>query len=462
MSHFIDISNYLRAFAELNGLIEKESSKIYIIPESGDNMTITVKDRNKNNSVLPQDDNFHRWYRNLKSATGDTADTWLANMKMVQSQYGKSPDNIARMTPEEAYNFVLDIVKSMQNEGRSFSYIDTMIKSINDWIEFNGAKKTPGMKLSSESGQVAVVDKAPHIPQSIYKKDALLLLKEKSDGLLKTFGRDFVNEMRALETMLTEFDPAPDSMISSIDKKVNKGVEMDLGAYYLAAFSSTRDPDQALNVYRMTNSLMRYIALMDSFYETNDKESLQRASRLLDEITATSVGQMRYAIKLSIEKFWPFWMFENMIKQRILDGDSFAEKELRYFILFKSSDTPLLYCTLLDSHLETFNPNVAMVFHYNQALIDILDDYYDIEEDVQTQMPNIFMMAASGHFQFSLSEIDSENIRRLIMGGDTKNKILSLVEWLNKRLEEVALPAEYSFLNHITTDHIHTLKSTLV
>ena len=35
-----------------------------------------------------------------------------------------------------------------------------------------------------------------------------------------------------------------------------------------------------------------------------------------------------------------------------------------------------------------------LVLHYNQALLDIQDDWEDIEEDVQENMPNIFIMAA--------------------------------------------------------------------
>ncbi|MGI0012656.1 MAG: hypothetical protein ACREBU_04320 [Nitrososphaera sp.] len=433
-----------------------------------------IKDKSKDKTDL-QGDSLERWYENLKAENDVTANTWLVNMRMVHRLYGKSPTKIAKMKPEEAYNFVIDMIKSMQSDGRSFSYIDSMIKSIKDWLEFNGAKLTQEIKLPSESRQSVEIDSGTRLQQAefgkqsslgsefaLYKKDLLVLLKEKSESLLEANGTDFVNEMRHLETILTAFDPAPDSMIRSVDKMVNEGVEMDVGAYYLAAYSTTRELDISLKVYVLTNSLMRYIALMDSFYETGDNDSLQRANRLLEEVTFNSLGQMRYSIKLSIEKFWPFWMFEKMIKQRMLNGGAFSDKELRYFILFKSSDTPLLYCTILDSHLETFNPNVAMVFHYNQGLIDILDDYYDIEEDLRTRMPNIFILAASDNFQFSQLELDVENARRTIMGKETKDRIISLVDWLAGRLEEVALPSEYAYLRHITADHIHKLKSMIL
>ena len=41
-----------------------------------------------------------------------------------------------------------------------------------------------------------------------------------------------------------------------------------------------------------------------------------------------------------------------------------------------------------------FNENVSLVLHYNQALLDLLDDWQDIEEDVQEDMPNVFIMAS--------------------------------------------------------------------
>jgi hypothetical protein len=424
-------------------------------------------------SIIPVKPSINSWYLGLKKDDTFTANAWLSNLKLTQTLYGKSPGDLAEMKPEEAYNFVLQMVREMQNDGRSLSHIQDMIKSVSDWLEFNGSMETdtgvlrelPYSMTDEETSNLPsdrlMEQKQILAGKTIQDRDLFTLLAEKSETILDAHGLDFVNKLRDIENLLASIDPAPDTIIGSIDKSVNKGVEMDLGAYYLAAYSSSRDLSKSLLVYRLTNALMRYIALTDEFYETGDKVSLKRANILLQELNDKFTNQMRYTIKISIEKFWPFWMFENMMKQRMLDGESFGDKELRYFILMKSSDTPLLYCTILDGHLETFSPNVAMAFHYNQALIDILDDYYDIEEDIQSRMPNIFLMASNAYAP-SLDEQGNPGRTLLdVTKGNAKKKILSLVDWFAIRLGELALPVEYQFLRNVTGDHIHKLKNIL-
>ena len=63
---------------------------------------------------------------------------------------------------------------------------------------------------------------------------------------------------------------------------------------------------------------------------------------------------------------------------------------------------PLVYAKVLDAKLPSFNENVGLVLHCNQALLDIQDDWEDIEEDVQENMPNIFIMADC--WQYSVRE----------------------------------------------------------
>jgi len=430
---------------------------------------LTTSDSNSGGSFIHEDESLERWYSELKRKGEVDANSWLVNMMTLDRQYGKTPASIAHMTSEQAYNFVLEIVRSMKNEEKSFVQVESMIKCINDWLEFNQKTMKPNIEpLKTIMSSIDVQSKNPFLQGdeparmqqelSLEYKKLFAELKKKSDLLLEAHSFDFIRKMRDLERNLIQFDPSSDIILSSIDKRVNEGVQMDLGAYYLAAYSTTGDINKALTVYRLTNSLMRYIGLMDIFYETGDQDILQRAERLLEEVTARSHIYLRYSIKFSIERIWPFWKFENMIKQRLFEGGSFSDKELRYFILFKSSDTPFLYCSILDSYLDSFNPNVAVFFHYNQALIDILDDYFDFEEDFRNRMPNIFLMASSGDHAPPRFEVNSEEIKGILTRSEVKAKIAFLVNWLNKRLDEIILPSQYEFLRYITTDHVRKLE----
>ena len=95
-----------------------------------------------------------------------------------------------------------------------------------------------------------------------------------------------------------------------------------------------------------------------------------------------------------MKQFCTFWKFEQIIKRRILGGFTFSYNEIRHFNLFKSSDASTIYASVLDAKLPSFNENISLILHYNQAFLDLQDDWEDIVDDVQEDMPNVFVMAA--------------------------------------------------------------------
>ena len=96
-----------------------------------------------------------------------------------------------------------------------------------------------------------------------------------------------------------------------------------------------------------------------------------------------------YSIHYSLRQFSAFWKFEQIIKHRILKNYTFSYSEIRHFNLSKSSDASLSMRRFW-MQSDDFNENVTSVLHNNQALLDIQDDWEDIEDDVQEDMPNIF------------------------------------------------------------------------
>ena len=62
---------------------------------------------------------------------------------------------------------------------------------------------------------------------------------------------------------------------------------------------------------------------------------------------------LKYSIDLSLKQFWPFWKFEQILKSRIIEGNTFSYNEIRNFNLFKSSDASLIYARVLDAKLPT-------------------------------------------------------------------------------------------------------------
>jgi hypothetical protein len=195
----------------------------------------------------------------------------------------------------------------------------------------------------------------------------------------------FVEQMVSLSALLNSFDRNFNNSFPAIDENAQDPT------YFIAAYFDTKNIAEALWVYRIVRSLTRYILLSDRFYETGNNRYALLAKQvhksvnkeLLLQSSESNAQHLIYSIDYSLEQFSAFWKFEQIIKRRILNNRTFSYTELRHFNLSKSSDASLVYSKVLDAKLPSFNENVALVLHYNQALLDILDDWEDIEDDVQ-------------------------------------------------------------------------------
>ena len=206
----------------------------------------------------------------------------------------------------------------------------------------------------------------------------------------------FVEQMVSLSELLSSFDRNLDNNNNNSFPAIDENAQDP--TYFIAAYFDTKNIADALSVYRIVRSLTRYILLSDRFYETgNDRYALlaKQVHKSVNELLESErdAQYLIYSIDYSLGQFSAFWKFEQIIKRRILKNYTFSYTEIRHFNLSKSSDASLVYARVLDAKLPSFNENVALVLHYNQALLDILDDWEDIEDDVQEDMPNIFVMA---------------------------------------------------------------------
>jgi hypothetical protein len=291
--------------------------------------------------------------------------------------------------------------------------------------------------------------------EQILAKDMKQLLIGKSEALIIQ-NRGFAEGLDEIGGLLARFDPAPSPLLNAIDQK-----GQDFATYFLATYSETRDIEKSIFVYKSVKSLVRYILLMDRYYEVGNKKYEGIARGLLRNIKRTHDGHLKYSIDFALKQFWPFWDFEQMVKRRMMKGDVFAHKELQHFNLFKSSDAPIIYSRVLDNELPNFNPNIAVIIHYNQALQDIQDDLEDIEEDLHDMMPNVFILAATEHTLLSKIQKDPSHARKLIVLSGAVDSVLSIVEQYNKLAKDVQVPESYAFLKHLSKDYTDRLLRTL-
>ncbi|MEO9364179.1 MAG: hypothetical protein ABI348_09790 [Nitrososphaera sp.] len=281
-------------------------------------------------------------------------------------------------------------------------------------------------------------------------------LEEKSKKLLALAGNNFVQGLDDLAKFLAAIDPAPSALFQAIDQK-----GQDFATYFFAAYSDTKDINVSLRIYKTIRSLVRYIVLMDRYYEVGNQKYKRMASELLRSVKADSEGYLKYAIHFSFAQCWPFWDSEKLMKERMLGGCDFSYKEVRYHNMFKSSDAPTIYGRVLDSELENYNSNVSLVLHYNQALQDIQDDLDDLEEDLYDKMPNIFILGATKSVPFSTLAANPDSIREAVARSGSLDKVLDLVREYENSAEGIALPAQYGFLKHLAHGYAEKLYESI-
>ena len=271
----------------------------------------------------------------------------------------------------------------------------------------------------------------------------------------------FLQQMVRISTLLSSFDRNLDDSFPFIDDNTQDPT------YFMAAYFDTKNIVESLWIYRIVRSLTRYILLLDRFYETrNTKYSLlaRQVHKSVNELlqSESDVQHLIYSMDYLLAQFSTFWKFEQVIKYRILKNYTFSYTEIRHFNLSKSSDAPLVYAKVLDAKLPSFSENVALILHYNQALLDIQDDWEDIEDDIREDMPNIFVMAAVNNIPYDrIKKSNHDAIRKLVLSGTTSGLFVRLINELQALSKSISIPENFAFLKFLSDRYADNLRGKL-
>ena len=273
----------------------------------------------------------------------------------------------------------------------------------------------------------------------------------------------FIEQMISLSRLLMSYDLHISTAFRTIDEKAQDPT------YFVATYFDTKDIQQALWVYRMVRLLARYILVYDQYFETRKNRYAILARKVRKSINKMLVNEidshhLKYSIDFSLKQFWPFWKFEQILKSRIIEGNTFSYNEIRNFNLFKSSDASLIYARVLDAKLPSFSENVSLVLHYNQALLDLIDDWEDIEEDIQEDMPNAFVMAAIDNVPYNtIKKCNVTNIRDTILNSSesSKSPIMKLVDEYHTSIRNISIPSNLVFIKLVSDHHADTLRQAI-
>jgi hypothetical protein len=273
----------------------------------------------------------------------------------------------------------------------------------------------------------------------------------------------FIEQMISLSRLLMRYDLHISTAFRTIDEKAQDPT------YFVATYFDTKDIEQALWVYRMVRLLARYILVYDRYFETRKNRYAILARKVHKSINKMLVNEidihhLKYSIDFSLKQFWPFWKFEQILKSRIIEGNTFSYNEIRNFNLFKSSDASLIYARILDAKLPSFSENVSLVLHYNQALLDLIDDWEDIEEDIQEDMPNAFVMAAIENVPYKIiKKYNVTKLRNAILNSleTSKSPIMRLVDEYHASIRNISIPSNLVFIKLLSDHHAETLRQAI-
>ena len=118
---------------------------------------------------LLEDADFRRWFDNTRRGSPATADEWLRRMGFIHKTFGKSPQELASMSVKDATNFILDLVGSLEEQGRSGNYIANCVKPLKSWLEFNGVAIQRKIKIARRGETTKYADERPPTPEELRK-----------------------------------------------------------------------------------------------------------------------------------------------------------------------------------------------------------------------------------------------------------------------------------------------------
>lgn len=196
-----------------------------------------------------------------------------------------------------------------------------------------------------------------------------------------------------------------DKILDKIDKKCSEGNKIMAEIAYV----STKSIKQKKDLGDLIRLADRYACLLDFYYETNNSCFYKEAKKQKKALYSTLDKKIKADLNRIEKRILPYFDYEKEIKEKLRKGESFSDKEIKKYILSKSSDA--YYSGRL---LEMFVPNstnLVKVFHYRLALSDIYGDLRDFEEDLKHNMPNLLYL----HLHNKNHNVPSSRINALII-----------------------------------------------
>lgn len=295
-----------------------------------------------------------------------------------------------------------------------------------------------------------------HPEKRVIPKDELMvrLQKQLSEISATTTSKEFFPLVDEIYTTLEHLDEEPDPALHAMVG----GYVKEFVTTFLILYFGTRDLEKSIKAHSLIKALTKYIVLLDKHYDEKSYEYKVHADMIFKKVMANVDGYVKHSIIHNMASLWATASYEIKLRRRMLDGEQLNKKEIRNHMLLKSSDT-LLYSVILDNHIDTFNPNVTRVLHFNQAILDIQDDLNDLEEDILRHDLNIFVMAAAT--QIPLKKIYSGKTTNKMILKKSAPMVNEIINDLQRCITGTRVDSQYGFMKVFSRHYINNLKESL-
>jgi len=209
---------------------------------------------------------------------------------------------------------------------------------------------------------------------------------------------------------------------------------------------------------------VRYICLLDLYYETKDKNyknyfsdgviylnEAKRQKEILYNLIPENQMKSLEKIEKDVLKF--FSNYEIPLRRRLHSWNVFSRNDIREYICEKSKDS-LFYGKILEILVPGWK--LTKELRINTMLFDIKKDIPDYEDDVKNELPNLLCLYFSGNMK--KDNIPMSNKKAIQLANETgiSNHILSLATALkNEALKSEELKHSQTLKRNITKTYVN-------
>jgi integrase len=125
------------------------------------------KGRGSRFTKLLEDKEVRRWYENNARGSVVTADVYLRRLGNFCEAHELTPKKFAAKSEKDIYTTLLDYVSKLEKEGKSGSYVSSIMKALKSWLAYNDKEVKKKIKIRGASATPTLKDERVPTPQEL-------------------------------------------------------------------------------------------------------------------------------------------------------------------------------------------------------------------------------------------------------------------------------------------------------